>query len=304
MSASDNTAETGSAYGRLQRGVAELEPVSLQQVMTAAELQTRSDQKYLLTLPQLDQLITATGLEVLEIDSRRVFGYESVYFDTPDLALFRAHRQGRRNRYKVRTRTYLDSEQCVFEVKLKGTRSQTRKHRMAYDMADRGELRPEAQRFLTEVLEPAGMARPALSEVLRNRYHRATLVDRANGVRVTCDVAVRWQAGPTQVVGPDFVIVEVKSASGRSAPDAVLRSLGQRPVSVSKYAIGTALAHPQLAANRWNRALRHNFGWQRHLPQAGRWPSARSKERRISVSASSRPTQCAPSTDLPGSSSL
>ncbi|WP_230854391.1 VTC domain-containing protein [Arthrobacter terrae] len=72
----------------------------------------------------------------LEIGPRRVFEYESVYFDTPELEQFRAHRQGRRRRYKVRTRTYVDSGLCMFEVKFKGQRGQTVKHRMPYQLQD------------------------------------------------------------------------------------------------------------------------------------------------------------------------
>ena len=57
---------------------------------------------------------------MLQIDRRRSFDYESVYFDTPDLSTYRAHVQRRRLRFKARTRTYTDSGLCMFEVKLTG----------------------------------------------------------------------------------------------------------------------------------------------------------------------------------------
>ena len=50
------------------------------------------------------------GMRVLERRTAlRDFAYESVYFDTPDLLSFRMAAQPRRRRFKLRTRTYLDT---------------------------------------------------------------------------------------------------------------------------------------------------------------------------------------------------
>ena len=53
--------------------------------MELAELQTRVDRKYFVPADVFRRLIAelADELQVLEIDGRRTFGYESVYFDTP-----------------------------------------------------------------------------------------------------------------------------------------------------------------------------------------------------------------------------
>ena len=77
---------------------------------------------------------------MLEIDGRRSFGYESVYFDTPQLSTYRAHLQRRRQRFKARTRTYTDSGLCMFEVKLTGARGETVKQRVPYPTEHRAEL--------------------------------------------------------------------------------------------------------------------------------------------------------------------
>src|SRR5699024_7123389 len=99
--------------------------------------QTRTDHKYLLTAEQFTELLDTIGqtTRILDIDDQRVFTYESVYFDTADLALFRAHRQRRRRRFKVRTRSYMDTAETAFEVKLKGYRDQTVKHRSPHEFA-------------------------------------------------------------------------------------------------------------------------------------------------------------------------
>jgi hypothetical protein len=105
-------------------GLAELEAV--------AALPLRVDVKYVISLVQLASLterLRATRA-VLEIEGRRAFGYRTTYFDTPELASFRAHLQQRRRRYKCRRREYVDSGLCTFDVELEGSRERTVKHRM------------------------------------------------------------------------------------------------------------------------------------------------------------------------------
>jgi len=106
-------------------------PISLAETTDQAALQTRIDKKYLLPISLLGHVLDdlGAGLRALEIDGLRVFGYESVYFDTPRLQFYRDHVQGRRLRHKVRTRRYVDSDLTMLEVKEKGGRGETVKHR-------------------------------------------------------------------------------------------------------------------------------------------------------------------------------
>ena len=103
-------------------------PVELAELMAVAELTTRVDQKYLVPTELLTDLMARLPeqLAVLDIDGRRVFDYESVYFDTEAFALYHQHIQGRRKRFKARTRTYRDSGEMMFEVKLKGAAGRDR----------------------------------------------------------------------------------------------------------------------------------------------------------------------------------
>ena len=102
-------------------------PISLAETTDQAALQTRIDKKYLLPIGLLGHVLDdlGAGLRALEIDGLRVFGYESVYFDTPRLQFYRDHVQGRRLRHKVRTRRYVDSDLTMLEVKEKGGRGET-----------------------------------------------------------------------------------------------------------------------------------------------------------------------------------
>lgn len=245
-----------------------LPPVGLAEVLSVAGLQTRVDRKYLLTPEQFVAMVRGVRnrFQVLETGGLRLFGYESVYFDTPALDLYRDHRQGRRRRYKVRSRTYLDSGECMFEVKLKGYRGQTCKHRLAYDLGDRGVISQEARSFLSHVLtREYGVGCPPLEPVMTTAYRRTTLVDLQDGARLTCDVDLECSNSQRLVRGTDLVLVESKSAGGRAVADQTLAAMGVRPVSISKYCIGIAQLHPHLPANRWSRLLRQEFGWVRDL---------------------------------------
>ncbi|MDQ6739825.1 MAG: hypothetical protein M3021_05515, partial [Actinomycetota bacterium] len=180
---------------------------------------------------------------------------------------FRAHRQGRRRRFKVRTRTYVNSGLCMFEVKFKGHRGETVKHRMPYRMQDSSGLTEAAEEFLAAQLEADyGLTLPILEPSLSTDYTRGTLVNPLTRERLTCDVDLVFGNLERTVRAPDLVVVETKTMDGFGVADQALAAMGIRPVSMSKYCLGIALLHPDLPANRWNRLLRDSFGWCRELP--------------------------------------
>lgn len=243
--------------------VADRATISLDDVVENAALQTRVDKKFLLTPEQFTAFTDRLGTEfsVMQIEGLRTFRYESTYFDTPDFEQYRAHRQGRRRRYKVRSRTYVDSDLCMFEIKTKGRRGTTVKHRREQPLEDAHALSPENLEFTAAVLaEEYGENMPDLQPAMRNAYRRATLVNPVDGERVTCDVELQYSNADTSVRGPDMVIVETKSADGQGISDQALAALGIRPISMSKYCLGIATLHPELPANKWSRLLaRHEW---------------------------------------------
>jgi hypothetical protein len=242
-----------------------VEPIGLADLTALAELQTRVDRKYFVAADVFCRLIDrmALDLRVLEIDGQRSFGYESVYFDTADLFTYRAHVQRRRRRFKVRTRTYADTGLCMFEVKLSGTRGETVKQRVPHPGDRRAELTEPALAHLAAALEsahhhdlPTGLA-PSVGTT----YRRTTFVTRAGDARLTCDVNLVCHDPAHEVRDRGtHVLVESKSSRhGDSAADRLLRDLGVRPVSVSKYCVGIAALHPDLPSNPWHPILRRYF---------------------------------------------
>lgn len=240
-----------------------LEGCSLSEVLAAAELQTRVDRKYLVTPDAFARLVgdLRGSHRVLEIAGRRTFGYESVYFDTAGLDSYLGAAHGRRRRFKVRTRTYLDSDACLLEVKRQGGRKETIKERIEHPIDARNALDAAGRSFVEARVPLADGGAAALSVTLTTTYRRMTLVDLASGSRLTCDAALNLtEPGGRSLRMDAQVLVETKVAATAGEVDRLLWGRGFRPVRLSKYAVGMAALHPELPANRWHRVLRDHFG--------------------------------------------
>jgi hypothetical protein len=244
-----------------------LTPVGLDELNDTAALQTRRDRKYVLNPDELAGLLTALPpARVLEIDGARSFAYDSTYFDTPGLDAYRLAATRRRRRFKVRTRTYVDSGSCFVEVKTRAGRGTTVKERQPHD--DAGHL-GGARTFVSARLADAGAPPvPVLTPTLRSRYHRTTLL--LDDARVTLDTGLVWELLATDDVGSDEprsaaigdrVVVETKTAagSGPSSVDRLLWRAGHRPDRISKYATGLAVLLPGLPDAPWRRLVRRRL---------------------------------------------
>jgi hypothetical protein len=240
-------------------GLARLDPISLAELTEKAELQIRVDRKYVLSrtdalalLPRLD-----SSTRVLEIDGARTFQYKSVYFDTPDLVSFRLTAHRRRRRFKIRTRTYVDSELCMLEVKTEGYRGGTVKNRLPYLVGDEESVTP-GRWFVDSVLTEH--AELQFAPTLVTEYRRTTLYQPAGHSRATIDIDLSWTDTDGRGLRlPDIAVVETKTGSAASPLDRVLWACGHRPTNISKYATGLAALRPDLPAAPWRRTLRRHF---------------------------------------------
>ncbi|MDG4779513.1 polyphosphate polymerase domain-containing protein [Micromonospora sp. WMMD961] len=244
--------------------LAGLAPIALAEVIDRAALQSRVDRKYVIAVDQLPNLLDQlTGYaRVLDIDGERTFRYESVYFDTPCLASYHCAAYRRRRRFKVRTRTYLDSAQCWLEVKISGARGLVTKHRLPYLAEDRRTVR-SGRGFVNDVLDResirADIAGSPLEPMLVTSYRRSTLLLPATASRVTIDTGLTWQDGDHTLRLPGIAVVETKTSSAPSLVDRILWHRGTRPVRISKYATGLAALRLDLPDVPWRRTLRRHF---------------------------------------------
>ena len=248
-------------------------PISLDALNAKAAMLERLDNKYVLRAPVLAE--ATHGLmpvfDVLEIDGRRSFTYETCYFDDPQRRSYFDHHQGRRQRVKVRVRRYVDADLTFLEVKLKDKRGVTVKQRRRVDASLLGALDDGANRFVADAWSAMyGQAWDrALEPVLQMTYRRITLVAREGGERMTVDTGIEFHgdfaAREARRTDDEVFIVETKSAQGRGIADAVLRRQHQHPTnSCSKYCVGMSLTG---AVTHWNR-------FRPALRQLGAWPGA------------------------------
>jgi len=245
----------------------------------------RFDRKFVVPVRALGPLVESLravgpagqGWRVLEVAQRRLVQYRTAYFDTPCLQLYRDHLQGRRQRYKIRTRQYCTGAHML-EVKLKGARGRTEKLRRAraegagglrLDAAEHGWLRDGLRAQL-------GRSVPdALAVTAQTFYRRVCLVG-AEGARLTIDLDFAVSRGAYPQAGtdaarvaadPELAIIECKSAQMNSELERRLRRIARRPERLSKYAVALALTHG-VRGNPWIPALRR-LGGAAHAHRSG-----------------------------------
>lgn len=241
-----------------------LPTVGLEHLVETADLQQRVDRKYVVRDTDLAAILAdaaargACDLRVLDIAGRRSFGYDSVYFDTPALSCFGHHVQGRRRRAKVRTRTYVDSGDCVLEVKQADGRG-TVKHRLPWRPEDGARLGATGREFVsTYAPQLDGLT---LVPVVDTLYRRTTLlVDESSRVTIDAELTVR-QRDRSRSIDPGTLVVETKTAGPPGPVDRALAGHGHRPRSISKYCLAVALLEPGATTNPWRRIMRAHFGW-------------------------------------------
>lgn len=243
-----------------------LATLSLPELERRAGLLHRQDDKYLMTEQAAAGLLCTLSrdYEVLEIDGARSFSYDSIYLDTPDLRVYRDHAQGRRLRWKARTRRYGDGPSCFREVKLKGAGGATVKLREECPVSEHGWAGPALSHFLDRSLrQHYGFGLDGhLTAALAVRYERTTLVSVDGVERLTLDrelVFVDPSGRSTGRLRPGLVLAEVKRPGARGRADRVLASHGVRPMSLSKYGIGVALSRPALGHADLRAVLRAGF---------------------------------------------
>ena len=227
-----------------------LTTTTLAELNSAAGLLTRVDRKYLVPLTCAQNLVDglAPHARVLAIDERRRFSYTSTYFDTPGLEAFMLAARKRRRRFKVRTRTYLDSGLCFLEVKTCGARGSTVKRRMGYYADDASRLTGPGRAFVAACLAGAGVTGSAaarevaatLRPVLTTTYERTTLHLPRAEARATIDTALTWRRlGPAAPAGSSAgTIVGVPMSPQALRPAHLAAAINEgEPVSVADIAV-------------------------------------------------------------------
>jgi hypothetical protein len=225
--------------------------------MDRVALLNRTDTKFLLNTTQLSAALSELSdvYRILEIDANRLNQYQTVYFDTPDYALYRRHHDGALNRYKVRSREYVDTQLAFLEVKHKTNKRRTIKSRMqTTDVVT--QFDKKSRRFV-RAHYPADPR--DLEPKLNNGFTRITLVSCLREERLTLDFGLRFATDEAHADLDGLVIAEVKQSGFSMQSDFIkqMRALGVRRSGFSKYCVGVALLNDGIKANNFKPKLLH-----------------------------------------------
>lgn len=226
-------------------------PVRLQDLDNVSLL-NRVDTKYVLNANHINDLLRELSKEffVLEINGKRCFHYQTLYYDTPDSDMFKTHIRGKLNRFKVRKRVYVESGDTFLEVKFKSNKKRTIKWRTreVFDSNSDGKKKINTK-FLAQYIpyDPKN-----LIPILKNQFTRITLVDYQFTYRATIDVNLsfnKYSKTESQVYEmPDVAIVEIKTDrfNEKNGLHDALRNIGVFPNGFSKYCMGRVFVEPEI----------------------------------------------------------
>jgi hypothetical protein len=250
----DKTIDISDAARNIAKVLEAFDPITLMESQDV-ELMKRTDTKYVFQEALLPEILVdlVQAYYVLDIDGLRMQRYKTRYFDTPDFKFYRQHHNGQRDRFKLRVRSYLDTDQDFLEVKRKDNHDQTKKSRLPSE-EQTTTISPEVKCFLADTL-PADEA--VFVPKIVNSFYRIALVSKGDEERLTLDFDIRFLSPSTNFALPGVVVAEVKQPqfSFQSAFIHKMRQEGQPPTNFSKYCVGIALAYPHLKRNKFKPLL-------------------------------------------------
>ena len=196
---------------------------------------------------------TAAHYRVVSAFGYTLSHYTTLYFDTPQLAMYLQHHNSVRERFKVRIRSYVDTQVSFLEVKRKTNKERTVKTRRRVPFGE--PLDGAAAEFVSA---NSPFALDELHPVLLNEFWRMTLVARSEVERITIDVGLRLAVSDRSEHLDRLVIAEVKQPkfTSRSAFVQEMRHLHMEPSGFSKYAMGVAMLKPGVKVNMFKPRMR------------------------------------------------
>ena len=229
------------------------EPITLKE-MDSVKLMDRTDTKFTFNHIQFE-IILGNILEhyrVLEVDGKRISRYKTLYFDTNKYMLYTKHHNGELNRYKIRHRSYVESNIGFLEVKFKNNKGRTVKNRIK-KLEVPTIWEGDTKIFLNKMLpfEPQ-----TLVPVIWVNYSRLTLVNKTSAERLTIDLDLEFIKDTVTKKLNNLVIAEVKQEKRKASPFLkIMRKYHIREGSISKYCLGIALTCNDVKKNNFKEKI-------------------------------------------------
>ncbi|OGU10380.1 MAG: hypothetical protein A2X61_11310 [Ignavibacteria bacterium GWB2_35_12] len=245
-----NSVEQKEAHTLKQFDTASLEYVN------TLNLNNRQDTKYAFRNSELPNVLQdlKNNYKILDIQNNKVFLYENLYYDTPDLFMYFQHHNGKLNRYKIRYRKYRDNNTIFFEIKKKTNKQITIKNRIQAEKIENS-LTKDANDLIEEEVDTK---LENLSPKLWINYSRITLVHNERNEKVTFDKDLSFKG---MVNGwsylPGLVIAEIKQERFNPNSDFIklMNRFRIRKIRISKYTTGSIMAYPEIKYNRFKPRL-------------------------------------------------
>lgn len=233
--------------------LSQFETITLKE-MDGVKLMDRTDTKYTFNFSELAEVLLSakSDYRILNIEGHRISKYKTLYYDTNDFDLYNKHHSGKLNRYKIRHRTYVESELGFLEVKFKNNKGRTIKTRIKENevpvLSD-----GNANVFLNKMLPFNPLT--LVPKILIN-YNRITLVNKVSAERLTIDLNLEFEkAGNSQILH-QLIIAEVKQDSKIASPFvSIMKRKHIREGSISKYCMAIASSYNEVKKNNFKYKL-------------------------------------------------
>ena len=221
--------------------------ISLEE-MDSVKLLNRTDTKYVLNATEFLELLPLLleYYRILEIEDQRASKYKTTYYDSPDFEFYHLHQRGKKNRYKVRKRQYVDTKLSFLEIKNKNNKGRTIKHRKVIPTLE-DTLHDQEKKYIKDISGLSTM----LESKLTNEFQRVTLVHKELPERLTFDMNLTFLKEGKKHVLETIVIAELKQEKlnrGSTFARLVKKKL-IRPKRISKYCLGVAMLEENVKKN-------------------------------------------------------
>jgi hypothetical protein len=231
----------------------DFQPIDLKE-MDSVKLMNRTDTKFIFNISHYQKIMSEIKdyYRVLEVDGKRISRYETLYYDTSRFDLYNKHHQGKLNRYKIRHRTYVESNIGFLEVKFKNNKGRTIKTRISQKDVP-VTWGSESELFLNKMLP---FQPHTLQPVIWINYSRLTLVNKLSAERLTIDLGLEFKKNGMSQKLDRLVIAEVKQEKRRASPFmTVMKKYHIREGSISKYCMGIAFTCNEVKKNNFKNKL-------------------------------------------------
>jgi hypothetical protein len=222
--------------------------------MDSVKLMDRTDTKFIFNIDNLPAVLNEAKnyYKILNVEGNRISRYKTLYFDTENFDLYNKHHSGKLNRYKIRHRTYVESNLGFLEVKFKNNKGRTLKTRIK-EIGVPDFNNGKAFDFLKRMLPFDHLS--LLPKIWIN-YSRITLVNKISAERLTLDLNLEFEREGKKQILDKLVIAEVKQDSKVASPFiSIMRAKHIRQGSISKYCFGVASTFSEVKKNNFKQKL-------------------------------------------------